>query len=240
VTGCALNVPPPKTAVEAAEPSEAAWARVLDARVDERGRIDFEGLRKTPGDLDLYVAWVGAVSPRSSPGSFPTPASRLAYWINAYNALAMYDAIRSGIPESLADRKFRFFYRDRMVVGGERMSLYALENRIIRPLGDPRVHFALNCMVRGCPRLPRVPFDAARLDAQLDEAARLFLNEERNVALDPASRVVRFNEILRFYTRDFLARAESLIGYANLYRSDTIPVDWKVRFIPYDWTLNRQ
>lgn len=238
--GCALNVPPPTAAGAAPEPSEEAWARVLDARVDDRGRIDFEGLAKAPADLESYVAWVGSVSPRSSPGSFPTEASRLAYWINAYNALAMYNAIRSGAPESLGGMKFRFFYRDRLVVGGERISLYALEDRTIRPFGDPRVHFALNCMVRGCPRLPREPFDADRLDAQLDSAARLFLNEGRNVALDPATKLVRFNEILRFYTKDFLAKADGLIAYANRYRSEKIPSDWKVRFIPYDWTLNRQ
>lgn len=238
--GCALNVPAPQTAAEGPERSEEAWARVLDTRVDDRGRIDFAGLAEAPRDLDAYVAWIGAVSPRSSPGTFPTAESRLAYWINAYNALAMYDAVRSGIPESLAGLKLRFFYRDRMVVGGERISLYALENRIIRPLGDPRIHFALNCMVRGCPRLPRVPFEAARLDAQLESAATLFLNEERNVVLDPAAKVVRFNEILRFYTKDFLAKAGSLIAYANRYRSEKIPADWKVRFIPYDWTLNRQ
>ncbi len=208
--------------------------------MDERGRIDFSGIARAPADLDLYVAWVAAVSPQSSPGSFPTAESRMAYYLNAYNALAMYNAVRSGIPESLASMKFRFFYRDRLVMGGRRISLYALENRILRPLGDPRIHFALNCMVRGCPRLPRVPFEATRLDEQLDAAARLFFGEARNVELDPAAKAVRFNEILRFYRKDFLAKAESLIAYANAYRSEKIPTDWKARFIPYDWTLNRQ
>ena len=45
------------------------------------------------------------------------------------------------------------------------MSLYTFENEVIRPLGEPRVHFALNCLVRGCPRLPPTPFVAERLDA---------------------------------------------------------------------------
>jgi hypothetical protein len=213
---------------------------VLDARVDELGRIDFSGVAEDPADLDVYVAWVAAVSPESSPGTFPSPETRLAYYLNAYNALAMYNVIQSGVPATLADRKFRFFYRDRLVMGGRRISLYELENGIVRPLGDPRIHFALNCMVRGCPRLPRVPFEAARLDAQLDEAAWLFLGEERNVRLDPSAKTVHFSEILRFYTKDFLAKAPSLIEYANRYRSEPIPADYKVRFIPYDWTVNRQ
>jgi hypothetical protein len=238
--GCALNVPAPKAPAAGPEPGETAWARVLAAHVDDHGRIDFAGVAKAPADLDAYVAWVGAVSPRSSPGSFSTPEARLAYYLNAYNALAMYNAVRSGIPATLGDIKFRFFYRDRLVMGGGRISLYALENGIVRPLGDPRIHFALNCMVRSCPRLPREPFEASRLDEQLDAAAKLFFSEDRNVELDPAAKVVRFNEILRFYTKDFLAKADSLIAYANLYRNEKIPADWKVRFIPYDWTLNRQ
>ena len=68
----------------------------------------------------------------------------------------------------------------------------------------------------------------------------MFFSEDRNVALDSEGRVVRFSEILRFYTKDFLAKAPTLIAYANLYRSDPIPSDWKVEFIPYDWTLNSQ
>jgi hypothetical protein len=102
------------------------------------------------------------------------------------------------------------------------------------------VHFALNCMVQGCPRLPREPFEEDQLAAQLDAAAKLFFSEERNVELQPDRKVVRFSEILRFYTKDFLARSPSLIDYANVYRSEKIPTDWKVEFIPYNWKINKQ
>ena len=85
-----------------------------------------------------------------------------------------------------------------------------------------------------------ITFEASRLDAQLNAAATLFFSEERNVDLRPVSKTVRFNEILRFYTRDFLAVSPSLIAYANKYRTEKIPLEWKVEFIPYDWTVNRQ
>lgn len=104
-TGCALNVPAPRTVPQGEPRSEQAWTRVLATSVDERGRIDFAGIAKAPADLDAYVAWVGAVSPESSSESFPTPESRLAYYLNAYNALAMYDIVQGGVPESLAAMK---------------------------------------------------------------------------------------------------------------------------------------
>ena len=238
--GCASYLPVPAGAEQGPEAAGAAWARVLSRHVDEQGRIDFARVAEAPADLETYVAYLGAVSPQSDPAAFPTPNAALAYYVNAYNALAMYNVIQSGIPPELNSIKFRFFYKNRLLLGRRRLSLYSLENSIVRPIGDPRVHFALNCMVRGCPRLPREPFEAGRLDAQLDAAARLFFSEARNVEIQPERKTVRFSEILSFYTKDFLAKAPTLIAYANRYRSEPLPADWKVDFIPYDWTLNKQ
>jgi hypothetical protein len=80
---------------------------------------------------------------------------------------------------------------------------------------------------------------ASRLDAQLDAAARLFVNEARNVLVVPERRTVRLSSIFEFYTGDFLAAAPSLLAYVNRYRTEPVPEDYEVEFIPYDWTLNQ-
>jgi hypothetical protein len=243
LAGCSTSVPPPDVASQAppsTAAAEAAWARVLSERVDDQGRIDFAGLAKDRAELDTYVAWVSAVSPASSPGSFGTPEARLAYYINAYNALAMYNVVRDGEPLHRPSDKVRFFYGDKLLVGGKRISLYAFENDVIRPLGEPRVHFALNCMVRSCPRLPREPFDPERLEAQLDTAAREFLNDKRNVEPFPPRRVVRVSMIMNWYEKDFLAKATSLAAYVDRYRPEPIPAGYEIEFIEYDWALNAQ
>ena len=125
-----------------------AWARVLDAYVDERGRVNFAGLAAGSDELRAYVDYIAVVSPRSTPDAFATADAELAYYLNSYNALAMYNVIDTGIPRSLACffKKFTFFYWNEFNVGGEKISLYRYENDVIRRLGDPRVHFALNCM----------------------------------------------------------------------------------------------
>ncbi len=240
LTACAVHVPPPKTVPQDAPAPEQAWANVLARHVDDQGRIDFTGIAKEPADLNAYVAWIAKVSPTSSPESFPTAEARLAYYINAYNALAVYDVLKSDLPPDLNAVKVRFFYRNRFKMGGKFTSLYALENQVIRPTGDPRIHVVLNCMARGCPRLPREPFQAADLDQQLDREAKRFYNEERNVRLQPEKKTVLLSQILQFYTEDFLKKAPSLIAYVNRYRAEEIPADWKVNFIPYDWNLNKQ
>jgi hypothetical protein len=238
--GCAVAVPPPKTAAAGPEAANAAWGAVLEHFVDDEGRIAFDRLAVDRGDLDRYVAYLAVTDPESSPSAFPRGEDVLAFYLNAYNALAMYNAIESGIPPELETIKVRFFYRDRLRLGGRSISLYALENSIIRPLGEPRVHFALNCMVRGCPRLPRKPFEGATLDADLEAGARLFFSEERYVRLDASRRTVFLSQILEWYEKDFLARARSLTAYVDRYRGEPIPADWRVAFIPYDWKLNSQ
>lgn len=248
LAGCAVNVPPPKTAGStgtAAPAADAAavekgWANVLSKYVDESGKIDFVGVSKDRAELDAYVAWIGRVSPANTPAAFPTKDARLAYYINAYNALALYNVLESGMPKDLNAVKVRFFYRNKLGIGGEKMSLYDLENKIIRPIGDPRVHFALNCMVRGCPRLPREPFRADQLDLELQATAQYFLNEPRNVDVQADKQTVRFSQILQFYTEDFLKKSPGLIAYANQYRESKIPEGYKVDFIPYDWILNQK
>jgi hypothetical protein len=239
LAGCAVNVAPPKTPAGGGDPQKA-WSNVLSKYVDENGKIDFVGVSKDRGDLDTFVAWIASTSPATAPNSFPTKEAKLAYYINAYNALAMYNVLAQGMPKNLDAVKVKFFYSSKLTIGGQPMSLYDLENKIVRPMGDPRVHFALNCMVRGCPRLPREPFRADQLDMELEACAQYFLNENRNVQVDAEKQTVRFSQILQFYTEDFLKKAPSLVAYANKYRDSKIPDGYKVDFIPYDWILNQK
>jgi hypothetical protein len=240
VGACATIVPTPAAPTAGRDP-QAAWASVLQRFVDEEGRTDFQGLAADRGDLDAYVAWVARVSPASDPALFPTEQDRLAYYLNSYNALAMYNVIDAGIPETLEGlRKVPFFFFRKVEIGGQRMSLATYENEIIRPTGESRVHFALNCMARGCPRLPREPFTAAAIDAELDREARRFFAEPRNLAVEPERQAFRVSEILSFFTGDFLADAPSLAAYINRHHEPAIPDGYKAEFTDYDWRVNNQ
>ena len=241
LAGCAQLIPAPEAIVPERAAAEAAWERVLELRVDDRGRVDFAALARDRADLDRFVAWVYAVGPNNRPELFPGRAEVLAYHINAYNALAMYGVLAAGVPRSISEYgKLRFFWLRQVKIGGEPMSLYRYENEVIRPLGEERVHFALNCMAVHCPRLPRQPFRAATLEADLEREARKFLNEARNVQLDPLRRVVRLSEIFGFFPEDFLAKAPSLVAYVNRHRAAPVPAGYAVEFIPYDWTVAAQ
>jgi len=217
------------------------WRAVLQQFVDERGRVDFKGLRARPGRLDSYLDYVAVNGPLAGPECFDSRAKRLAYYLNAYNALAMRKVVDFGVPQAIAGfRKLRFFALSRIRISGRYMSLYTLENKYIRSEGEPRIHFALNCMAVSCPRLPREPFDSEMLEEDLDALAQQFFTERRNLYVDHHTETVHVSEILEFFTGDFLTQADSLVHYINRYVEPDIPQHYTVEFIDYDWSVNSQ
>jgi hypothetical protein len=239
LSGCSTLVPAPAVPAPTPQAAHAAWARVLATHVNELGEVDFQALARDRGDLDRYVRHVSEVSL----DGLPDGPIRLAHMINAYNALSMYNVLQSGIPATHAGwAKLRFFALRKLDIGGQALSLYGFENDIIRPYtraqNDPRVHFALNCSAVSCPVLPRVPFSAETLDADLERETRVFFAQPQNFRVDVAHRTLWLSELLNFYPEDFVPRpASSLLAYANRYAPQPAPLDFTVRFTPYDWTI---
>ena len=235
LSGCSVLVTVPAAPASGHPSALAAYARTLERFVNERGEVDFKALERDRSDLDVYVRYI-ADTPLQS---FSGHNEKLAHLINSYNALSMFNVISSGFPESHAGlAKVRFFALRRLTIGGEPISLYDYENHVIRPLGEPRVHFALNCSAVSCPVLPRRPFSAGALDAELEREARAFFARPENYRADHHEKVVYLNEILRFYSEDFApAHGKSLLDFANRYAPHPVPADYGVRFTPYDWTV---
>jgi hypothetical protein len=216
--------------------AQAAWARVLDQFVNDKGWVDFAGLARAPGDLHTYVRHVA----QTRADDILDRQARLAHHINAYNALSMFNVIDLGIPTTNQPitSRFKFFISRKHLIGGERMSLYAYENDVIRQFGEPRVHWALNCSALSCPVLPRTPFTAAQLEQQLEAESVKFFADPRHFSVDEATRTVHLSEILSFFTEDFTpVHAPNLIAYANRYSPKTANTSYQVKFVPYDWTI---
>lgn len=216
------------------------WSEILREHVDEQGRVNFAAVAAKPERLYRIVRFIESESPQTHPQRYPSRDLQLAYHLNAYNALCLNAVIAAGIPRDLnLLGRLTFFKLNDAIIGGQRISLYDYENRIIRTLGEPRIHFALNCMSVGCPRLPREPFAVTTMNAQLETETRRFFSEARNLRVDHAAQTVFYSEILKFYTDDFLAVSASLADYASRYSDKPVPAAYATKFTPYDWTINR-
>jgi hypothetical protein len=264
--GCS-NIRPhvPTPTAPAATFSDEAFARVLQRFVDDRGQVDYAGLSAESGDLEQYYAQLAEVSPDNRPDLFPTAESRLAYWINAYNAVSLVLVVRHYPIAGVGDiqppiplifpRRSGFFLFHRITLGGTAMTLYSLENDVIRQrFRDPRVYFVLTSASRGCPPLSRQVFAADRIDAQLDAMTQAFFADERNLRIDERAHVVFLSSILDWYGPDIIrwyqarspAERPSLLKFAALFSNPEQQValdragSFQVRFTPYDWRLNDQ
>ncbi len=270
LSGC-TTISPDRTFGSAAPPvklySHANFDSVLNQFVNTDGQVDYAALKKRPEQLERYYALVSTYSPDSHPHLFPGRDHQLAYWINAYNAAAIKTVLQYYPITSVLDvkqpklffflsDKSGFFFFQRLSFGGATTSLYYLENSVVRKrYKDPRIHFALNCASKGCPRLPRKAFTGDRLDRQLDTETRRFLSEQRNFNVDHSSRSIYLSEIFKWYEKDFVRwleerypdRNANLLSYIALYLpSDKAAELLKIRdtystkFIAYDWNLNDQ
>ena len=219
------------------------WAKTLEQYVDEQGRTNFSALAEDTSQLQGFVDAVGEVSPASHPELFDSREKVLAYHINAYNALAMKGVNERGIPKHFHSliRRASFFKFRSVVIGGKKTNLYDYENKVIRPLGEARAHYVLNCMVVDCPRLPQKIFVPETLERDLQAAAEEFFNKPKHIKIDESKQRVYLSGIMKFYTKDYVAsgKKQDLIAYVNQFRQQPIPESYKVKFLDYDWTINQ-
>ena len=186
--------------------------------------------------------------------SVPTdPKAAIAFWINAYNALTIdlvADEMPLGSIQSLDGGKV--WDTRKFVVAGKPLTLNEIENGILRPLGDPRVHAALNCASRGCPPLAAKVFSGATLDAQLDLQTSVWMHTN-GIAIDRQRGTVALSRIFDWYGEDFAkvpgpdvpgidGEAEAAIRFAILHDPGDAPYlregRYTVTWTPYDWGLN--
>lgn len=216
----------------------ADWTSVVTTHVNDKGQVNYTALLAKRAPLDRFVALIGSVGPNSRPALFKTREAKLAYYINAYNALTMFNVINR-LPDmkSVNDDPKSFFYFTEFTLDGKAISLYNLENKVVRPeFNEPRVHFALNCASAGCPQLPAEPFLPDTLEAQLKRETDKFLHESRNVAVEGGAVVL--SQIFEWYAEDF---KPSPVAWIKSQAADlSLPDGAPVKHRPYDWALNAQ
>ena len=233
----------------------APWDRVLKRFVTETGRVDYRALQASPADLNQFVEQIARRSPLSNPDDFPTRSSQLAYWINAYNALVMKAVIENWPIKSVRNlgRLYSFFWSRKFVAGGKENTLNNIEDILRKNLAEPRIHFAIVCASNSCPRLQREAYTPESTERLLDEAARLYFNEPRNLKIDVAHNRVTLPKILGHYHEDFenYVRAHNAtitgqpqVDYVRIYANpaDRALLDQlrnpKVDHFGYDWGIN--
>ncbi len=195
--------------------------------------VDYSALKKS-GQLEAAYQLIK---------TFPveTLANReekLAFYINAYNILALKMVLDHWPVDSIKDvgnLLSPVWKKAAGVIGGQEVSLDAIENEVLRPMGEPRIHFAIVCASVSCPDLRTEPYSADKLDAQLDDQAGLFLNNAKK-GLNDDGKVIHVSKIFDWFENDFKA-VGGIEAFIHQHRSGLSKSAIKAD-IEYDWSLN--
>jgi len=164
--------------------------------------------------------------------------TKKAFYLNAYN-LTVIKSVLLEYPIGSTNEIPGFFKSTKHIIAGEEMTLDYLENGIIRPqCEDARIHFALNCGAIGCPPIINEAYFPDRLDEQLDRQTMQMIDKKGFIQFDNEKRSLLLNQIFDWYEEDFGNSDREIIDYLNHYRTEKIPNDYKLKYYPYDWTLN--
>ncbi len=213
--------------------SHAAFTTLLSSRVSD-GRVDYTAI-KANKELDAYLGQLEDVYDFDG----WTEDQKLAYWINAYNAYTLKLIISYMPVDSIRDINWPLQPWDVsfIVLQGHKYTLNNLEHDIVRgQFAEPRIHFALVCASTGCPPLRSEAFTAAKLDAQLEDQARVFLNDPTKNRVEGG--VLYLSKIFSWFGEDFKKGG----GYRKFVnkRLDGASAATSESFQSYDWTLNGQ
>jgi hypothetical protein len=241
-----------------------ALGAILGAYVSPEGRVRYAALARDEDAQELLEGYLGLLA-NVDPAQLRSREERLAFWLNAYNALVLREATRARAQDagfSTADDDFAFFQARRYTVGGALYSLDQIEHGVIR--GD-RAHGS----VSGLTEAAWAPFAARHAGIfggePVDPRIHVGLNcgaascpalpqapfTAQNVEALLEERAARFvadptrgagpggiSMLFNWFAGDFAAGPQgSARGFVEAYREDSADVNFGA-FLEYDWSLN--
>lgn len=212
----------------------ADYNRLLGKYARPNG-VRYAEWKNSAGDMQALQKVVDGIAGESV-GSLGQK-EQLAFYVNAYNAWILHEALAKYPTASVKDTLFTFFTSKRIKVAGQQTSFNALEKETIRSkFGDPRIHFALNCASRSCPPLNPDAFSGDKLDSQFERLAKTFVNSEKGVRIAANKSGVELSKIFDWYKNDF--KEGGPLQFINKRRATPLPPDAKITYQDYDWALN--
>lgn len=193
--------------------------------------VDYEGWATDPRHQEALELLLS-----ETPNTY-TENNKKAFWINAYNFLTIELIIREEERGSIKNLGGTFtspWKRHSWALDGQDYTLNTIEHEILRPMDDPRIHFAINCASVSCPDLRAEAYRADKLDIQLEEQTVLALkNTGKGLRIEGDK--VYASKIFDWFSEDF--NDGDIKGWISPYIA--LDKNAKIIFMDYDWSLNK-
>jgi hypothetical protein len=225
----------------------SVFDRLLRSYVDDSGLVNYRAWKSRDEEtLRNYLKSLDKVRP-----DLLGRPEELAFWINAYNALTIQGILEFYPIQSIKDKVnrilgFNIWDDYPMAVNGKAYSLNDIEHKILRKMGEPRIHFAIVCASVGCPKLLSEAYAGVNLDRRLEDQAIHFFAQQRNFRIDRARKTVHLSSILDWFGEDFGGSDSAKLDFVSKYLSEAKDREFlrsgglKVKYLDYDWSLNEQ
>ena len=204
--------------------------RILEKHVSKNGNVNYQGIKSDWNTLQNYISELSTNVPKDD----WSKNQKLAYWINAYNAMTIDLILRHYPIKSIKDIKNPWKQRH-WKLGEKWYNLDEIEHQILRKMDEPRIHFAIVCASFSCPKLQNKAFVAPNIDTQLTEATIEFLSDTERNSL--SENRLELSKIFQWFGKDFKQNG-SLIDFLNQYTEVKISKKAKFNFKDYNWDLN--
>jgi len=170
-----------------------------------------------------------------------------AFWLNLYNASTVNVGISNFPIKSILEVKANALdlkgpFNDKVAkVNGKTLTLDDIESGVVRPIWkDPRLHYAFNCAAVSCPNLGSQAYKGATIDAQLDTAAKSYVNDPRGVRIN--GNKITASKIYFWYSEDFGNSDANILKHISRYAGPELKAKLAgkndIQNFEYDWALN--
>ena len=225
----------------------SAFSTLLKQYVDDDGYVDYQRWYRSRPDRQALQHYLSQLSRASTTKSVHRSA-KLAFWINAYNALTLEGIMQEYPTSSIRNHTAKVFGYNiwkelPLIVGGRKHSLEHIEHQILRKMNDPRVHFAIVCASVSCPRLRNEAYTADKVQKQLADNTTDFFSRRKNFRVSGNTMYV--STILNWFAADFGNSQVKRFTYLRpdlpaSTRAIAVRASTRVRYLDYDWNLNDQ
>ena len=212
--------------------------KLLKDNVNEKGMVDYKGFQNDK----LFEEYLNQIA--TTDLSKTEKNEKLAFYINAYNALTIKNVLNNLPIDSPMDID-GFFKEKKFNIAGMKLTLDELEHKYVLTIDNVLPHFGLVCAAVSCPKLIRKAYTGETVYNQLEENGKVFLNDGFKNRLDREAKILYLSSIFKWFRKSFEEKFGSLKETAvhfmdNKDRNFLNEYEVEIKFLKYNWKLNSQ
>ena len=226
-----------------------SFDKLLKKYVNKDGMVNYKAWHASAEDRAKLTNYIESLSR----ADLEQPAERnqkLAYWINAYNAVTLDGILKLYPTTSIRNHTakaigYNIWKNLMFSVDDKQINLDSIEHKVLRKMGEPRIHFAIVCASISCPRLLNEAYVSKDLEKQLVTNTKDFFSRSRNLQFDPNRSVLKMNQILSWFATDFGSNSSEQLKnifpyFPEQIRTAIAQKQLNIDYLSYDWNLNTQ